>query len=111
MDAQQFAQKLSTALQWNPVPVAPDSGETPDDYTVIETGGLVKIVWTRSFSIFGRFIVQRASFSVQEQSGIWTVADGIQTTKAEYRMWFPAIARESRPGDEFDPQSLLQFYQ
>lgn len=111
MDAQQFARKISTALQWTPVPVAPNSGETPDDYKVVENEGLVEIVWTRSFSIFGRYIVQQASFSIQEQSGVWTVADGVQTTKAEYKMWFPASVRWARAGDEFDPQDLLQYYQ
>lgn len=110
MDSQQFARKISTALQWTPVPVEPDSGEVPDDYKVVEEAGRVEIIYTRSFSIFGRCIVQRASFSVQERSGVWTVADGVKSSKIEYRMWFPALARESQPGDEFDPQSLLQFY-
>lgn len=105
MDAQQFAQKISTALRWTPVPVEPDSGEVPDDYKVVEEAGRVEI----SYSSFGH-ITPLASFSVQEQSGVWTVADGIKSSKIEYRMWFPAVVREARPGDDFDPQSLLQYY-
>lgn len=108
MDAQQFAQKIGTALRWTPAPVIPASGETPDDYKVIEEAGRVEIIYTRSFSGFGH--IQQASFSVQEQSGVWIVADGIQASKVEYRMWFPAVVRKAQSGDEFDPQSLLQFY-
>lgn len=112
MDAQQFARQISTALQWAPVPIEPDSGETPTGYRVeVQPDGQVKVAWVRESKQVDCKNIHQSSFQVQCREGTWMFVDGVQATDVKYKIWFPASVRWARAGDEFDPQDLLQYYQ